>query len=181
MNNINTILLCLSSVLSNIDRRHLQLISDALLAMNRRVTMLGLSRWTEKGGSYRTIQRFFGRTRSWCRLNWCLIRHHLRDKDDVILMAGDTTTVTKSGQPTHGLDRWFSSIYNRAVPGLSFFTLSLRSVKQRRAFPVMTEHVEKEPDEETLKRTASTPRKTKKSGQKMPDHKKPGRPKGSRN
>ena len=27
--------------------------------MTGRVTMLGLSRWAEKGGSYRTVQRFF--------------------------------------------------------------------------------------------------------------------------
>jgi len=31
----------------------------AMLAITGRVTMLGLSRWAEKGGSYRTIQRFF--------------------------------------------------------------------------------------------------------------------------
>lgn len=142
MRDINTTLLCLSTLLSNPDLRHLQLISYALLAMNGRVSMLGISRWTEKGGSYRTIQRFFGRAISWCRVNWYLIRHHLPDKDDVILIAGDTTTVTKSGKQTYGLDRWFSSIYNRAVPGVSFFTLSLISVKQRHALPVMTEQVD---------------------------------------
>jgi len=30
----------------------------AMLAMTGRVTMLGLSRWAEAGGSYRSIQRF---------------------------------------------------------------------------------------------------------------------------
>jgi putative transposase len=30
----------------------------AMLASSGRITMLGLSRWAEKGGSYRTIQRF---------------------------------------------------------------------------------------------------------------------------
>jgi hypothetical protein len=34
------------------------LIVEAMLAMAGRVTILGLSRWTEKGGSYRTVQRF---------------------------------------------------------------------------------------------------------------------------
>jgi putative transposase len=30
----------------------------AMLESSGRITMLGLSRWSEKGGSYRTIQRF---------------------------------------------------------------------------------------------------------------------------
>jgi len=34
------------------------LIIEATLSMTGRVTMLGISRWTEKGGSYRTVQRF---------------------------------------------------------------------------------------------------------------------------
>ena len=38
--------------------RQLATIVEAMLAMTGRVTMLGISRWTEVGGSYRTIQRF---------------------------------------------------------------------------------------------------------------------------
>jgi putative transposase len=30
-----------------------------MLVASGRITMLGLSRWTEKGGSYRTIQRLY--------------------------------------------------------------------------------------------------------------------------
>ena len=37
-----------------------------MLTANGRITMLGLSRWTEKGGSYRTIQRFYQSTLLWC-------------------------------------------------------------------------------------------------------------------
>ena len=32
-----------------------------MLTMTGRVTMLGISRWAEKGGSYRTTQRFFNK------------------------------------------------------------------------------------------------------------------------
>jgi len=42
-----------------IHHQRMILIVEAMLAMTGRVTMLGLSRWTEKGGSYRTVQRFF--------------------------------------------------------------------------------------------------------------------------
>ena len=34
-------------------------ICSGLLCMTGRITMLGISRWTDKGGSYRTVQRFF--------------------------------------------------------------------------------------------------------------------------
>jgi putative transposase len=49
------------------------LLVEAMLAMTGRVTMLGLSRWTEKGGSYRTVQRFFKEKIDWSSLCWQLI------------------------------------------------------------------------------------------------------------
>jgi putative transposase len=33
--------------------------------------------------------------------------------------------VTKAGQDTHGVGRFFSSLYGKPVPGLAFFALSL--------------------------------------------------------
>ena len=47
------------SVLDKTTRRRLTLVLLALLAMVGRVIRLGISRWTEEGGSYRTIQRLF--------------------------------------------------------------------------------------------------------------------------
>jgi putative transposase len=150
--------------------RQLNHIVLALLAMTGRVTMLGISRWTEKGGSYRTIQRFFNTMISWASVNWFFIRHHLLDPTDTILIGGDESVVTKAGKKTYGLDRFFSSLYGKPVPGLSFFSLSLISVKKRISYPVMMEQVlkaeEEKPDE-------------KKSGQKQ--SRKRGRPKGSQN
>ena len=48
---------------------------------------------------------------------------------------------TKSGKHTHGLGRFFSSLYDKPVLGLAFFELSLVSVEQRHAFPLRTEQV----------------------------------------
>lgn len=45
--------------------RQLRHISMALLAMSGRVPMLSLSRWAGKGGSYRTVQRFFSTGMPW--------------------------------------------------------------------------------------------------------------------
>jgi hypothetical protein len=141
-----------------------------MLAMTGRVTMLGISRWAEKGGSYRTIQRFFNTTIKWASVNWFFIRHHLLDPSDTILIAGDESVVTKAGKKTYGLDRFFSSLYGKRVPGLSFFSLSLISVKERVSYPVMMEQVLKEEEEKSKK---------KKSGQKQ--RRRRGRPKGSKN
>src|SRR5712692_2384767 len=78
-----------------------------MLSMTGRVTLKGLSRWSDQGGSDRTVQRFFHTSLSWCKLPWVLMRHHLLEPDEVIVMGGDEVVVTKSGQQTHGLDRFF--------------------------------------------------------------------------
>ena len=101
---------CLSQCLDPTTLRQLSRVTEAMLAMTGRVTMRGISRWAGKGGSYRTIQRFFTTGLSWATLPWVLIRHQLLEPDDVIVMGGDDVVVTKSGKQTHGLDRVFSSL-----------------------------------------------------------------------
>ena len=115
--------------------RQLSRIIGALLAMTGRVTMIGMARWASKGGSYRTIQRLFATVIPWGILFWVFFRHHLYCPGDVYLVAGDDVIVTKAGTCTHGLDRFFASLYGKPVPGLAFFTLSLLSVQARRSFP----------------------------------------------
>jgi hypothetical protein len=39
------------------------------------------------------------------------------------------------------LDRFFSSLVNKSISGLSFFALSLVSVEQRHSFPIRIEQV----------------------------------------
>ncbi|CAA6817768.1 MAG: Transposase IS4 family protein, partial [uncultured Thiotrichaceae bacterium] len=125
MSEINTFLIMLQPFLSTAHFRQLTLISEALLMMQGRITMLGISRWTRRGGSYRTIQRFFTTPVNWGFLNWQLIKPFVSNPSGVLLIAGDATTVTKSGKETFGLGRFFSSIYSRAVPGISFQVVSL--------------------------------------------------------
>jgi putative transposase len=145
-------------------------IALALLAMTGRVTMLGISRWTGQGASYRTVQRFFSTLIPWASLLWLFFRTHLFDPDDVYLLAGDETVVTKSGKHTPGLDRFFASLYGKPVPGLAFFALSLISTKQRRSFPIALEQVVRSPEEKAAAK-AKTAKQT--------AQRKPGRPKGS--
>jgi putative transposase len=49
----------------------------AMLAMTGRVTMLGISRWADDGGSYRTIQRFYTTAIPWAQVFWQLFRERL--------------------------------------------------------------------------------------------------------
>ena len=147
----------------------------AMIAMTGRVTMLGLSRWTEKGGSYRTVQRFFYTVIPWAQVFWAFFREHLLDEQDTYLLAGDECVVTKAGKKTHGLDYFFSSLRQKAVPGLSFFTLALISTKQRRSYPVCVEQMIRTEEEKAASRAKKQAKKVK--GPKR----KPGRPKGSRN
>jgi hypothetical protein len=144
-----------------------------MLAMTGRVTMLGIARWTEKGGSYRTIQRFFNSSIGWAKVNWFFIRHHLLDRQETVLIGGDESVVTKSGKQTYGLDRFFSSLSGKPVPGLSFFSLSLISVKARTSYPVMMEQVVKDKEEKPVQKRSGP--KVKKQARKR------GRPKGSKN
>ena len=77
---IIAILEALSPSLSTKNLKHLRLIIESTLSMTGRVTMLGISRWTEKGGSYRTVQRFFEEKHPWAELRWLLIKSHLSEK-----------------------------------------------------------------------------------------------------
>ncbi len=56
---IMAFLACLNPVLNYTSIRQLACIAEAMLAMSGRVTMLGLSRWTSEGGSYRTHLKSF--------------------------------------------------------------------------------------------------------------------------
>ena len=169
MSDIMVLLACLSQCIEPTPLRQLGRVIEAMLSMRGRVTMRGLSRWSGKGGSYRTIQRFFTTSLSWCPLQWLLIRHPLLDSDDVVLMSGDHVVVTKSGKTTYGLDRFFSSLYGKTVSGLCFLSLSLLSVKRRTSYPVVIEQVDK-PSEAAMQ----GPPKKKSCGQR-------GRPTGSKN
>ena len=132
---------CLQPIVPRTTLRQCRRIAMALLVMTGRVTMLGLSRWAGPGGSYRTVQRFFATVIPWATLFWVFFRHHVYRSEEVYLLVGDEVVVTKAGKITHGLDRFFASLYGKPVPGLAFFTLSLVRVQARRSFPMRVEQV----------------------------------------
>ena len=97
--------------------RHLAVIVPALLTMSGRVTMLGLSRWTENGGSYRTVQRFFATALPWSPLLVQFFQTHLFQGEHEFILAGDATTITKAGAQTHGVGLFFRAWWGRSYAG----------------------------------------------------------------
>jgi putative transposase len=98
MPEIIAILEVLSQKLSTKSLKHLSLIVESVLSMTGRVTLLSISRWTEKGGSYRTVQRFFKEQHQWAELRWLLIKSHLSETClGTWILIGDEVVMTKSG------------------------------------------------------------------------------------
>src|SRR5215210_6160865 len=98
MPDILALLLCLHPCVTVTTVRQLSRIALALLCMSGRVTMLGISRWSGAGGSYRTVQRFFATAIPWAQLLWVFFRQQLFRPDDVYLLAGDEVVVPKAGK-----------------------------------------------------------------------------------
>jgi IS4 transposase len=170
---ILALLQCLLPEIKITTMRQLSQIIMAMLAMSGRVTMQGISRWTGVGGSYRTVYRFFHTVIPWAGLFWVFFRRYIYCKNDVYLLAGDEVVISKAGKETHGLDRFFSSLVNKPIPGLSFFALSLVSVEKRQAFPIQIEQVIKEQVEKNVESKVTEIQPKEKRGR--------GRPKGSKN
>jgi len=187
MPDIVALLQCYQPFLTATTLRQFGKITFALLAMTGRVTMLGISRWAGQGGSYRTVQRFFYTVLPWAMLLWVFFRQHLHRPDDVYLLAGDEVVISKAGDQTYGLDRFFASLQSRVIPGLAFFTLALTlapampsagvSTQQRRSFPVRIEQVVRSEAE----KAASQAKTAAKRAPKPLEPRKRGRPKGSKN
>jgi len=174
---IVALLQCLQPTVTKTTLRQFSRIALAILVMTGRVTMLGLSRWAGPGGSYRTVQRFFATAMPWATLFWVFFRHHIYRTEEVYLLVGDEVVATKAGKHTHGLDRFFSSLYGKPVPGLAFFTLSLVSTQQRRSFPIRVEQVVRSDAEKAASKAKAAAKQPKVQG----EQRRLGRPMGSKN
>jgi putative transposase len=175
MPDILPLLLRLQPALSKTTARQLHRIVLAMLAMTGRITQLGLSRWTDKGGSYRTLQRFFHTQIDWTSVQWLFFQHFLLRPGTVCLLAGDESIVSKSGKHTYGVGWFFSSILNTVIPGLAFFSIAIIDVAKRRAYPLSVKQVVR--SEEEKEQT----RKRKDKSRPKPPKRPRGRPKGSKN
>ncbi len=158
--------------------RQMAVVVQAMLAMSGRVTMLGISRWAGRGGSYRTVQRFFNTDIDWLTLFYrFFLKHHYRAEATYIL-AGDESVITKAGTNTHGPDRFYAGLFNKPVKGIAIFALSLIDVTTRQSHPVQIEQVVRSAAEKAAAKEKAKARATKK---KAKGTGKRGRPAGSKN
>ena len=164
--------------LSTTSVRQFSRVVFGLLAMTGQVTLLNISRWTSEGGSYRTVQRFFNTVIPWGTVYWVFFRTYLLNRESTYILAGDETIVSKSGQSTYGLSRFFSSVYGKTIPGLAFLSLSLVSVKERRSYPLVMEQIVRGDTRGLPSLPAS---QSPEDPQKPVPRRKRGHPKGSRN
>jgi hypothetical protein len=123
------------------------------------------------------MQRFCATVIPWGILFWVFFRNYVCSSGAHYLVAGDEVIVTKAGQRPHGLDRFFSSLYGKPVPGLAFLTLSLVSVQERRSFPLRGEQVVRSDAEKAACKAKAAAKQPKAPHARR----RPGRPKGRTN
>jgi len=177
MTEILVLLQSIAPVLEPTTLRQMSRVIFGLLVISGRMTMLGLSRWTEKGGSYRTIQRLYHSILPWKAIHWMFFRKRFLKPEDEHLIVGDEVVVSKAGTETHGLARFFSGLQQQVIPGLSFFAFSLVNVREERSYPMQVTQIVKTAAEKAASKAKAAAKKVKKTAAK----KKPGRPKGSKN
>lgn len=167
MNDIVALLHCLTPHLSNTTLRQLKHIVFAVLCIPDRVTMLSIARWTERGGSYRTVQRWYHTPLDWATILWTIVQVYLLKPDGEYLLAGDEVVISKAGNKTYGRGRFYSSLAQRPINSVSFMAVSLIDVQARCSYPLQVEQREPPaPAEEPVE---------------PPPKRKRGRPKGSKN
>ena len=130
------------------------------MSMQGRITMLGISRWSEEY-SYKTIERFFDKKIDWLGLKWKMIKSVIGK--EVILVA-DETTVSKAGKSTYGIGYFYSGLQNRSIKGIQFLSFSIIDVESRRAYPLLTKQLrqkKREKSEEKPKRKRGRPKGSK--------------------
>jgi len=131
---ITEILTILSSELSIVNLGILSEISKGIFRLTGSVTGLNISRYTDKGGSYRNIQRFFASKIDWERLRIILFSKFLYRKEDEYILAADECVEAKSGKSSFGLGYFFSSLAKKVIPSISFAHLSILNVEKKDSY-----------------------------------------------
>ena len=160
----------LSEFLTKSQLKNLTEIILAMLCMSGNKTMLNISRWTKV--SYKTVQRLYNESIPWIDIR---LRLFIKFSFNNQFLTGniDETIVTKSGKKTHGLDNFFSSLYQKVTKGLCFSCLSIIAPDTLDSFPLLVNKLVFTPEE---KEEQKAKKEAKKKGKN-----KVGRPKGSKN
>ena len=164
------ILSVLSLELPKANLRILSEICKSIFRLTGKVTGLNISRYTDKGGSYRNIQRLFAEEIDWLKLHITLFDRYLFNKNDTFIIASDEVVEDKAGKSTFGISRFFSSISGKVIRSISFLHISFLSVDNHDSYSISSKQIIKQKKE---KGKSNKPKRKK--------NKKKGRPKGSKN
>ncbi len=158
MTEIVALLQTIAPLLKKTTLRQMSQVVFGMLVASGRVTMLGLARWTEKGGSYRTIQRLYHTVLPWNAMHWLFFRKRFLRPADEYIIAGDEVVVSKAGKATFGLDRFFAGLQQQVIPGLSFFAFSLVNVREEQSYPLQISQTVKSEAEKAARKTKAEAR-----------------------
>jgi putative transposase len=180
---LHTLLHALNSASSTNVAVLLEIIKGIYRIGNGGVTMKNISRWTPKGCSYRTIQRFFSRRVDWLTLNILLFQSayfEVGDKERYLL-AFDETVEDKAGKSTWGVNWFYSSIASKVIRSVSSHVVSLVDSKKETSFVITHEQTVKSEKKKTPRKRKIKKKSSKQQKKASVSKKKPGRPKGSKN
>ena len=92
----------------------------------------------------------------WLHIQWVFFIRQVQKTNHEYIAAGDEVVFGKAGKETYGMGRFFSSLQNRVIPGLSFFVFSVIHVKERPSCPIQAiQRVkEKEANQKKVKKKA---------------------------
>jgi len=121
MTEILALLQTIAPLLEKRTFRQMSQVIFGMLVISGRITMLGLSRWTEKGGSYRTIQRFYHSVLPWKAIHWMFFQKRHFNPEHTYIAAGDEVVTGKAGDETFGVDHFFRASNSRSFQGSQFF------------------------------------------------------------
>ena len=142
------------------------------------VTQKNISRYGDI--SYRSVSRFMSCGFVWRCLLVSLLSAHFRSDDDKFLIVVDETVEGKSRKSTSKIGYFYCSKAKKAIKSVSFSTVSVVSVKERKSYVVDFEHLEQDKEKAEANKEKKAAAKAKKESGELA--KKPsGRPKGSTN
>lgn len=114
-------------------RRFLQTLFEAVLALRGRVNFTNLARFSPL--HEQTFRRHFQKAFQWVWFNLTMV-HLRRHPEEPIIGVFDCSFLPKSGTETWGLGQFFSSLAGRSKNGLEVSILGVVATESRRAFGV---------------------------------------------
>ena len=164
----------------------IEIIKGAYCISSGGVTMKNISRWTGKGASYRSIQRFFSHPTDWLALNVLLFRMAYLESPCPMryILALDETVEGKAGKHTFGVNWFYSSIAGKVIRSVSNHVISIVDTKKEKSFALGHKQNVKpasKPEKKRKGKAKPGPKSKAKAAQSSGAKRKAGRPKGSKN